>query len=232
MSRPALPLIAVKAYKPMEIQAMPALTHQQAADPPATIAPEFTAILEVYPDYLQHTSLADDPTIIPSYNRFPLPDKFPLGKSWLDYPLADSTSNNLFMTAVSWLRRPSATAAPLLVTLIDSWPDSLRVGDVVLLGKFRWVLGVLSYMKRVNIDSIDPIERAIWRRAAQRIHTEIRCFAASAIWMDQDDPRSPLNMETGLEVYSYIVTIRTMALDIFRALYLKKLTEDGGEYTR
>jgi hypothetical protein len=210
----------------MEIQAMPAITRQQAVDCSAPISPVFAAILEVYPDYLQHTSLADDPTYTASYNSFPLPDRFPAGKSWLNYPLSDDTSDELFTTAVGWIR--DTTAAPLLTTLIDSWPDSLRVGDVVLLGKFRCVLDVLTYMKRVNVDSLDAIERAIWRRAAQRIHSEIRCYATSAIWMDQDDPRSPLNMETGLEVYSYIVAIRTTALDIFRALYLKNLNQRGG----
>lgn len=200
------------------------LTRQKAVDESAEVSPKFTAVLSIYPDYLQHTSLADDPTMIISYNRFSLPDKFPAGKSWLDYPLSDLTSSDMFLTAAGWIR-DAAVSTPLLTTLIDSWPDSLRVGDVVLIGKFRWMLDVLTYMKRVNINSLGEIERAIWRRAAQRIHSEIRYFATSGIRMDKVDPRSPLNIDTGLDIYSYIVSIRITALDIFNALYLKKLTE-------
>jgi hypothetical protein len=160
--------------------------------------------------------------MIISYNRFSLPDKFPTGKSWLDYPLSDSTSSDMFLTAAGWIR-DAAVSTPLLTTLIDSWPDTLRIGEVILVGKFRWMLDVLTYMKGVNIDSLDAIECAIWRRAAQRIHAEIRYFATSAIRMDEEDPRSPLNIDTGLDVYSYIVSIRIAALDIFNAFYLKKI---------
>ncbi len=211
----------------MQTQAAP-LIRQQAVDASAAISPQFAAILAVYPDYLQHTSLADDQTIIPCYNRFPLPDTFPAGKSWLDYPLGDSTSADIFTTAAGWIKSTS-TPAPLLATLIDSWPDSLRIGDVVIIGRFRWMLDMLTYMKRVRVNSLDPVERAIWRRAAQRIYGEIRSYATSAIWFDQRDPRSPLNIETGLDIYTYVVAIGTAALDIFRALYLQKLTEWTGE---